>query len=40
MDKITPKYEAFNKFLKSDDAIATKYKLYQIEQQQEDNDNE
>ena len=32
LDALKPKYEALNKFVKSDDAIATKYKLYQIEQ--------
>lgn len=39
LDALKPKYEALNKFLKSDDAIATKYKLYQIEQKEAD-DNE
>jgi Skp family chaperone for outer membrane proteins len=35
---LKPKYEALNKFVKSDDAIATKYKLYQIEQKGDDNE--
>ena len=38
LDALKPKYEALNKFVKSDDAIATKYKLYQIEQKGDDNE--